>query len=100
MFGTIALMRPKAGKEAEVVRHFDSWWAGRGLQVPGALAGEVRRNEGNPAELIAVVTFDSKESYTGNANDPAQDAWYRQLVELLEGEPRWIDGEILSRRSR
>ncbi len=99
MFGTIALMRPKAGREADVVRHFDSWWSERAPKAAGAIAGDVRRNDGNPAELIATVTFESREHYVANANDADQDRWYRQLVELLETEPRWIDGEVISRHS-
>lgn len=97
MFGTIAIMKPKSGQEDAVVRHFDSWWSERSSQVAGALGGEVRRNAGNPAELIATVAFSSKAEYDANASDPRQDEWYQQLVELLDGEPRWIDGEILAR---
>ena len=100
MYGTIALTKPKAGREADVVAHFDGWWAERGPQVKGAIGGDVRRNDSNPAELIAVVTFESKEAYQANAADPAQDAWYRKLVEMLEKEPTWIDGEVVSRFPR
>ena len=98
MFGTVAILKPKSGKEADVVRHFDTWWQQRAGKVPGALGGEVRRNAANPAELIVTVSFDSEGAYRSNANDPQQDAWFQDLLAMLEGEPRWIDGEILSRR--
>lgn len=97
MYGTIALTKPKAGREADVVAHFSQWWTERAPNVKGAVAGEVRRNASNPAELIATVTFASKEDYAANAADPEQDAWYRKLVELLEKEPHWIDGDVLAR---
>ena len=42
------------------------------------------------------VVFDSKDEYMANANDPEQERWYLALVELLDGEPRWIDGDVLS----
>ena len=100
MFGSIAIMKPRGGQEAAVVSHFDKWWHERGSQVAGAIAGDVRRNAGNAAELIATVTFASEADYKVNAADPQQDAWYKELVALLEGEPHWIDGEVLSRHVR
>lgn len=42
------------------------------------------------------VVFASKALYEANAADPEQDRWYRQLTTLLEGEPRWIDGDVLA----
>ncbi|MGE0569928.1 MAG: hypothetical protein AB7H85_11530 [Dehalococcoidia bacterium] len=93
-------MKPKSGQEAAVVSHFDTWWQNRGSQVAGALGGDVRRNAGNPAELIATVTFASEAEYKANADDPGQGTWYQELVALLEGEPHWIDGEVLSRHVR
>jgi hypothetical protein len=100
VFGTIALMKPKAGKEEDVIRHFESWWTERATKVKGPLGGDLRRNTGNPAELIATVTFDSEEHYKENANDPEQDRWYRELVALLEKDPVWIDGEVIARHNR
>jgi quinol monooxygenase YgiN len=99
MFGTIAILKPKQGRESDVLAHFDKWWKERSGKVKGALGGDLRRNASNPAELIATVSFASVEEYRANAEDPAQDAWFRQLAEMLDGEPRWIDGEILLRHT-
>ena len=96
MYGTIALAKPKQGQEQAVVEMLEQWWRQRRPQVPGALASTLYRNESNPAELMLAVVFESKEAYQRNAENPEQDKWYRQLVEHLEGEPRWIDGEILA----
>ncbi len=39
--------------------------------------------------------FESKAAYVANADDPAQDAWYRQLRTLLRADPQWEDAEGL-----
>src|SRR5262245_58796351 len=98
MFGTIALMKPKEGQVDALNALFDQWREERRPQVKGAISSTVYRNVNNPAELMVAVVFDSKENYMANAADPAQNEWYQKLVACLEGEPRWIDGDILARR--
>lgn len=95
MFGTIFTMRPKPGQEAAVVALFDRWARERAPKVKGSLASHLYRNVGNPAELMGAVVFDSRDSYFANASDPEQDRWYRELVTLLEAEPRFMDGDVL-----
>jgi len=98
MFGTIALLKPRAGTEAQVTALFDQWWAERAPRVKGAVSSTLYRNLNNPAELMLAVVFDSRENYEANANDPAQGEWYGKLAALLEGEPRWIDGDVLNHK--
>jgi hypothetical protein len=100
MFGTTALIKPRSGQEAAVVEHFNLWWRERAPKVPGVLLGTLNRNTSNPAELTLTVAFASKTSYENNASDPEQDRWYRHLIALLDEEPRWIDGDVLSVHSR
>ena len=40
-----------------------------------------------------VAIFPDKDSYCANADDPEQDQWFRKLMEHLDGEPQWHDGE-------
>ena len=100
MFGTTALASSRPGMEAAVVDHFNRWWKERAPRASGALLGTLYRNVSNPSELMMTVVFSSKAAYENNANDPEQDRWYRELVDLLEGEPRWIDGDVLAVHSR
>jgi predicted ester cyclase/quinol monooxygenase YgiN len=95
MFGTIARLRPKAGRQAEVIRIFEDWGRERGPRVPGALAGYLMRPLNRPDELIAVPIFADRATYEANANDPQQDAWYRRLRAELEEDPSWEDGEYV-----
>jgi hypothetical protein len=97
MFGSIAVVRPKEGKEAEVIALFEEWWRLRSPQVvPDAIAGHVFRLVERPDELMVPVVFETREGYEANANDPAQSYWHRRLVALLKEEPRWIDGDVVS----
>lgn len=96
MFGTVALFTPKVGQEQAIVEALDKWWEERRPKVRGAIASTIHKNITNPSELIMSVVFDSEESYRANAADPEQHQWYLGLRELLENDPRWIDGEVLA----
>ena len=41
-----------------------------------------------------VGIFEDKEAFMSNANDPEQDCRFRRVMEHLESEPRWNDGEV------
>jgi quinol monooxygenase YgiN len=95
MFGTLMVMRPKQGHEQAVLEMMDTWVRERAPRIEGFLTAALYRNEGDPKELIGAVVFQSRDAYFANANDPEQDRWYRRLVEHLESEPRFIDGDVL-----
>lgn len=95
MFGTIFTLRPKPGKEDAVLEQFEKFDRERRPKIKGTLASHLYRRTDNPREWMGAVVFDSRENYFANAEDPEQDRWYRELVSLLEEEPRWMDGEVL-----
>lgn len=49
-------------------------------------------NDSDAAWLVAV--FEDRATYEANADDPAQDAEYREFRALMEEDPEWHDGEI------
>ena len=95
MFGTIARMRPKVGRQPDVVRLFEEWGRERGPRVPGAMGGYLMRPLNRPDEVIAVAIFADRATYEANANDPQQDAWYQRLRTELDEDPAWEDGEYV-----
>lgn len=95
MFGSIATMRAKRGKEDELLKFFEAWGGGRGSRIDGPVRVYVSRSTRDPGVLINVVLFDSREHYEANAADPAQNAWYQSLLPLLEAPPEWHDHEVL-----
>jgi len=64
-------------------------------QVPGFVASYSYRMDADSNEYYLAVVFESKEAYWANAQNPEQDARYRQWLPLLEREPEWHDGEIV-----
>jgi len=95
MFGTIYFMRPKPGAEA-AIQDLMSREEQERTRPAGLVAGYLFRSRSRPGELMGVAVFDSEASYRKNANDPEQDRWYRRLRELLEADPEWNDGEVLT----
>ena len=92
MYGTIARMRLKAGAEPQLqafMRAFEH------LDVHGYVGSMVYRMDTDANEYYLVVQFEDRESYRANAESPEQDARYRAMLELLEGEPEWHDGAVV-----
>ncbi len=96
MYGTMFRIRPKKGKQQAVVDLFNEWEKDRRPKVKGALAGYLFKPDNSTGELDGVAVFSSRETYRANADDPAQDKWYRKLRDLLEADPKWNDGEVLA----
>jgi quinol monooxygenase YgiN len=91
MYGTVARMRAKPGME----QRLQEFASAEGRNIPGLVNSLVYRMDTDPREYYLAVVFESKEAYVANANSPEQDADYRRLLEMLEGEPEWHDGEIV-----
>jgi hypothetical protein len=49
----------------------------------------------DPNEVYLVAMFESKAAYVANANSPEQHQDFLQLMDYLESEPEWHDGEIV-----
>ena len=92
MYGTVARMRLKPGSEVRLQELMSEY---EDLDVPGYVGSTVYRMDDNPNEVYMAVLFDDRETYHANAQSPAQDARYREMLELLEGEPDWHDGEVV-----
>jgi quinol monooxygenase YgiN len=91
VYGTIAKMRVKPGKEEELRETMGV----EGRDTPGFVFAHVYRMDDDPQTLMLAVAFDSRESYRANAESPEQNAEYEAYRALLEEDPEWHDGEIL-----
>jgi quinol monooxygenase YgiN len=91
MYGTIARLRVKPGKEEELRR------LGQEMspQIPGLVFEHVYRTDADANELYLVVAFASEQAYCANAGSPEQHQRYEQLRALLDADPEWHDGEII-----
>jgi quinol monooxygenase YgiN len=91
MYGTVARIRVKPGKEAELGRLGNEM----APQIPGYVFHHVYQTDADPSECYLVVAFASKEAYLANANSPGQHARHQQYRALLDADPEWYDGEIV-----
>jgi quinol monooxygenase YgiN len=94
MFGTVARMTVRPGKESEFLAIGEQWTRERG-EGTGQVAEYVFRVEGHEREFLVVGIFRDQEAYRRNANDPETDRWYRRMRATLAIDPEWIDGEIV-----
>ena len=93
MYGTLGRMKPKAGMRDELIRTMSS-------PPDGAAASGYRgcyllkADEGD--EVVVAVMYDDKDAYFAMVHDPKTDENFGTIMELLEGEPSWTDGEWLT----
>ena len=96
MYGTIGRLRIKSGMEDQFRQLIEgqapAFEAG---QIPGFIVSFSYRMDADPNDYYLAVVFESREVYWANAQSPDQDARYRQWLPLLDGEPEWLDGEIV-----
>jgi len=90
MYGTIARLLVKPGKEADLEQLSRDELS----MIPGMVFQHVYRMDSNPQEVYLAVAFESKEAYRKNAGSPEQHERYLRYRELLDAEPEWHDGEI------
>jgi quinol monooxygenase YgiN len=92
MYGTIARFQVKPGK-APALFDLSQRWATEG--TPGLVGDYVYQMDDEPDIFYLAVMFESKEAYFANANSPAQDARYQEMLACLAKAPEWHDGEIV-----
>jgi quinol monooxygenase YgiN len=93
MYGTVARLRVKPGLEAKFVELGRAFEA---MHIPGHVTTYVYQMDSDPNEFYMAVVFTDKAAYHANADSPEQHARFLELMSLLEGEPEWHDGEIVS----
>jgi heme-degrading monooxygenase HmoA len=93
MYGTVALLRVKPGRESELLREAQE--EDQQAAMPGYLYQFLYRLDEEPNTYYLVVIFDSKESYFDNAHSPGQHARYLRFRELLTADPEWHDGYVI-----
>jgi len=97
MYGTIAHLRIKPGMEGQFRQLLqEQAYAFESGQVAGFVTSYAYRMDSDQNEYYVAAVFESREAYWANAQNPEQDARYRQWLPLLEGESEWHDGEIIS----
>jgi hypothetical protein len=90
VYGTLGRMTPKAGKRDELVAMMSS--PPTGAAATGYRGGCVLKADDGDDVVVAVM-YDDKDAYVAMVHDPQTDANFGKIMELLEAEPTWTDGE-------
>jgi quinol monooxygenase YgiN len=93
MYGTIARLFIKPGSFERLQEMTQRWQA----ELPaGHVAAYIYQMDKNPNELYMIAVFESKEQYVANANSAEQNRRFNEMMQLLEREPEWHDGDIVA----
>jgi quinol monooxygenase YgiN len=93
MYGTVARMRARPGA-IEQLKEFAN--RERGNAPPGSVALLVFQMDADPNELILVAAAESEEAYRANAESPEQHEVFLEMMQYLEAEPEWNDGQVVT----
>src|SRR3954451_17964984 len=94
MFRAIGHARLKSGGQAQLDALMQEWLQTIRPQIPGEVVQLVGHADGQPEELVCLALVQDKATYQQLAAMPEQDAWYRRMIEHLEGDVRWEDVEL------
>lgn len=94
MFGTIGHIRIREGHESAMLALMDDWKATIRPRVPGSFLNLYGRSVDRPGETVFVALAEDEATYRHLADLPEQDAWYRRMLDHIEGEPEWEDVEL------
>jgi len=97
MFGTVARYLLKAGHEKQFIDEMGSF---EGDPPAGWMYHTIFRSTKDPNEIWLSVVFESEEAYRKNADSPDMDKEYRRMLEHLQGEPEWHDGNVIHEAMR
>ncbi len=97
MFGTIARYRVKPGHEEALMKQMKGF---EEEPPAGWLYHTVFKSTKDPNEIWMSVVFESEEAYRKNADSPDMDRDYREMLEHLQGEPEWHDGNVIDQAMR
>lgn len=77
------------------LRALDERWQQEQAPIaPGFKGSYILRELESTGGCIMVVLFESRELAQQNSDRPDTNAWYRQLLTLIEGEPEFIGAEV------
>ena len=92
MYGTLGRMQPKAGKRDEPIRMMNAPPAGEAAK---GYRGSYLLKADEDDFVVVAVMYDDKDAYDAMVHDPKTDENFGKIMELLDAEPSWTDGEWL-----
>ena len=92
MYGTLGRMQPTAGKRDELIRLMSAPPAGEAAK--GYRGSYLLKADEDDVVVVAVM-YDDKGSYDAMVHTRRPTRTFGKIMELLDAEPSWTDGEWL-----
>ena len=90
MYGTIFNLSVKTGHEQDLLDAMDTG------EIPDdMIAWFLMKPDDSNSDWIGVAIFESKEAHVANANRPEQHEAFTKMMNHLNSEPTWTDGEYI-----
>ena len=86
-------VKPDAWSKLEEL--FRRWQREEAPKAPGFKGDYLLREKNSPNGCIQVVLFENEELAQQNSNRPETNRYYQEWLELTEGEPEFIDAEVV-----
>ena len=86
-------VKPDAWGQLEEL--FQRWQRKEAAIAPGFKGEYLLREKGSPNGCIAVVLFENEQLAQQNSSRPETNRYYQEWLNLMEGEPEFIDTEVI-----
>jgi hypothetical protein len=86
-------VKPDAwGKMEEMMRR---WERQQAPKAPGFKGEYMLREKRSPNNATFVVLFENEQLAQQNSSRPETNQYYQEMLQLIEGEPEFIDTEVV-----
>ena len=91
MYGTIFNLKVKSGHKEKLIEVMKNQ-----ARNPEGLLAWFLMNPDDDEDLIGVAVFENKDAHLANATNPDQHEYFVAIMEHLNSEPTWTDGEYVA----
>ena len=91
MYGTIFNLNVKTDHKEKLIEVMKNQ-----ARNPEGLLAWFLMNPDDDEDLIGVAVFENKDAHLANANNPDQHEYFMAIMEHLNSEPTWTDGEYVA----
>jgi quinol monooxygenase YgiN len=85
-----------AESEEAILQLFEDWQEDGSGGAPGFLGGRVLRFRDKPGRYVIQADFVSWEDAQENNDRPETQAWAARLMEIIDGEPKYENLDVLT----
>ena len=85
-----------ASDEEAVKSLIEEWESDGSTDAPGFLGGRLLRFRDKPGRYVLQADFDSWESAEANNDRRETEEWSQKLSELIDGEPKYENLDVLA----